>query len=553
MQRLLKGACALALVGMIASTALAQSKTRTHYKDIPADQAVNYLPRTGAGQQIYENVDARFWDWMGGDGSDGWWNYPGIGDDMEPAGTERTLVRYRYLACNNLPDAGSYSIDSVLWTSGVCPDCPACPWGNPLEVLPGSECTAILDRSGDPDPDVRVCEEVECKVDKATAPVLPDRLWFTLSPSVLPTDTDADGFFDLGPQTDIAEFAELGFTDMTMALQTDGDPEGNKVWYGCWWWGGDPYGGWYFKLWADPAGACCIKPLNDCVETSAANCANLGGQYVDDLSTCGPDLDGDGVVVRCDNCVGTANPLQEDCDGDKEGDACEPNPDDVDKDGDGSCNGVDPCPLDPDDDKDGDGDCADVDICPNDPDNDKDGDGQCGDVDPCPNDADDDKDGDGDCANVDICPNDPDNDKDGDGWCCFSGPGLEDECCNDPDKRLPGKCGCNVPDVDTDGDTVMDCNDICEGYNDLLDTDGDGVPDGCDDCPYDAPPEDTDGDGVCNSDDLCEGYDDNLDADQNQIPDCLENIPTVSTWGLVIMTLLLLTAWKVYFGRRAVA
>ena len=41
-----------------------------------------------------------------------------------------------------------------------------------------------------------------------------------------------------------------------------------------------------------------------------------------------------------------------------------------------------------------------------------------------------------------------------------------------------------------------------------------------------------------------------IDADGNSIPDCLERIPTVSTWGLVILTLLLLTAWKVYFGRR---
>jgi hypothetical protein len=31
------------------------------------------------------------------------------------------------------------------------------------------------------------------------------------------------------------------------------------------------------------------------------------------------------------------------------------------------------------------------------------------------------------------------------------------------------------------------------------------------------------------------------------------NVPTVSEWGLVIMTLLLLTCAKIYFGRRPVA
>ena len=46
---------------------------------------------------------------------------------------------------------------------------------------------------------------------------------------------------------------------------------------------------------------------------------------------------------------------------------------------------------------------------------------------------------------------------------------------------------------------------------------------------------DADGDGL---DGLCD------------IPD---NVPTVSEWGLVIMTLLLLTCAKLYFGRRPVA
>ena len=73
--------------------------------------------------------------------------------------------------------------------------------------------------------------------------------------------------------------------------------------------------------------------------------------------------------------------------------------------------------------------------------------------------------------------------------------------------------------------------------------------DACDPCPFDRGA-DSDGDGVCGSNDLCLAQDDRVDDDANGVPDCLEAIPTVSQWGLVVMTLLLLTAWKVYFGRR---
>ena len=65
-----------------------------------------------------------------------------------------------------------------------------------------------------------------------------------------------------------------------------------------------------------------------------------------------------------------------------------------------------------------------------------------------------------------------------------------DDCPNDPDKDAPGKCGCGVPDVDSDEDGVPDCLDECEldpdkvlkgvcgcGLPDDEDEDGDGVPD----------------------------------------------------------------------------
>ena len=83
-----------------------------------------------------------------------------------------------------------------------------------------------------------------------------------------------------------------------------------------------------------------------------------------------------------------------------------------------------------------------------------------GDVcDPCPYDAENDADLDGICADEDICPLDRYNDEDGDGIC---------------------------------GDV-----DICPGGDDNVDSDNDGVPDHCDDCPYDF-----DGDGDTDGHDL---------------------------------------------------
>ena len=63
---------------------------------------------------------------------------------------------------------------------------------------------------------------------------------------------------------------------------------------------------------------------------------------------------------------------------------------------------------------------------------------------------------------------------------------------------------------------------------------------------------DSDGDTVDDQCDVCPGEDDLADMDRNGIQDCLDPdfIPTVSTWGLVVLALLLLTVAKIYFGRR---
>ena len=160
-----------------------------------------------------------------------------------------------------------------------------------------------------------------------------------------------------------------------------------------------------------------------------------------------------------------------------------------------------------DDDVDGDGlDGRCGDPCPNDNPDDIDGDGVCDSDDPCPDDNPDDTDGDGVCDSDDPCPLDNPDDGDGDGVC-----DSDDPCPNDnPD--------------DTDGDGVCDSVDACPGADDNLESDGDGVPDCLDQCP-----------GV---------------NDAVYLPECANAIPTVSTWGLVVLSLLLLIGGKLYFGRR---
>lgn len=161
--------------------------------------------------------------------------------------------------------------------------------------------------------------------------------------------------------------------------------------------------------------------------------------------------------------------------------------------------------------------------------------------------------------------------------------------------EIPDCDGDGFPDLcddDSDGDGIVDPCDICPLGDDLIDTDKDTVPDACDPCPQDNP-DDTDGDSVCDSDDpcpldfaddsdgdtvcdsrdICPGEDDLLDSDgdgfvdcidqcpdeddgvdenRNGVPDCAERtefIPTVSEWGLVIMTLSLCILAKLYSRR----
>ncbi len=111
-----------------------------------------------------------------------------------------------------------------------------------------------------------------------------------------------------------------------------------------------------------------------------------------------------------------------------------------------------------------------------------------------------DGDGDGVIDACDPCPLDAADDSDGDGVC-----DSDDGCPTNPLKIVPGDCGCNNPEDDSDVDGVSDCVD------------------------------------------LCAGVDDAIFGEQ-----CASAIPTVDSWGLVVLTLLLMVGGKVYFQRSPV-
>jgi len=193
------------------------------------------------------------------------------------------------------------------------------------------------------------------------------------------------------------------------------------------------------------------------------------------------DSDGDGVCDADDNCPNDPNPLQENGDGDADGDACDACPIDAndDSDGDGVCDSDDVCPNDLNDDSDGDGICDSDDACPDDATNDTDGDGLCNKDDPCPNDFNNDSDGDGVCDSQDNCPADNPDDSDGDGVC-----DSDDACPND-----------NPDDADNDGLCDSDDNFPTDPDNDA---DKDGISGDIDNCPvvFNPQQKDTDGDGI---------------------------------------------------------
>ena len=170
----------------------------------------------------------------------------------------------------------------------------------------------------------------------------------------------------------------------------------------------------------------------------------------------------------------------------------------VDSDQDGVCDAYDTCPGSPDDfDEDGDGLPDDCDTC-----NDLLIGQACDDGAPCTFgdiydafcncvglQSGNDSDNDGVCDDYDICPG-------GDDYADEDGDGIPNNCdtCNDLTIGRPcddgnpctildviqADCGCSGFLMDNDGDGVCNWEDICEGADDNIDIDEDGIPDGCD-------------------------------------------------------------------------
>lgn len=121
----------------------------------------------------------------------------------------------------------------------------------------------------------------------------------------------------------------------------------------------------------------------------------------------------------------------------------------------------------------------------------------------------DDEDNDGVYDNLDTCPNEDSSGFDTDNDGCIDdsdGDGVGDNLDVFPNDSTEV--------IDTDDDGVGDNSDRCEGYNDSIDVDNDGIVDGCDDLL------DNDGDGVSNQDDVFpEDSTETVDNDEDGVGD----------------------------------
>jgi len=235
------------------------------------------------------------------------------------------------------------------------------------------------------------------------------------------------------------------------------------------------------------------------------------------------DSDDDGIPDALDNCPKIANGDQTNNDNDTHGDSCDncpdsANEDQIDTDEDSRGDICDNCPdtansLQDDRDADGAGDSCD--ICPNDEENDSDEDGICGDADNCLtiyNPGQNDADGNGIGDACDVVDSDVDSISD-----------EEDNCPDTP----------NAAQTNNDQDSYGDACDNCPTFfnQDQNDADGDGIGNICDNCWNLSNPDQLDLDKTCypppyfRADPLCGDACEIMDADGDNIPDDEDNCP----------------------------
>jgi len=304
----------------------------------------------------------------------------------------------------------------------------------------------------------------------------------------------------------------------------------------------------------EPAGPCRIGTT--CTMLNADGCASAGGtlplgvNILDDQVTCADsDFDGDGILAGVDNCPEDTNSAQANADGDAHGDVCDNcindvNDDQANADNDSLGNACDNCPtIDNEGQANADGDMH-GDVCDN-----------------CVNDVNDNQANSDTDSLGDACDNCPNLNNEDQADCGLNGVGDACDVNTDADALTDDCDNCaNMPNddqADGDADNVGDVCDNCplDANTNQADSDGDGVGDACDACPDDANKVepgncgcgladvgDNDGDGVLDCVDVCPGADDAV------FGDCRSAIPTVSTWGLVILTLLLMVGSKIAYG-----
>jgi len=437
-----------------------------------------------------------------------------------PVTDQRGFIR---VGCST--DVGAFEVQTVTDTDGdgvincldTCPNTPACASVNQTGCPTDGDADGVFDGcdtcpgtlAGDP-----VGANGCSTADEDADGVLNDADLCRGTPacalaSVLangcPADADGDGLFDgcdnCPGGNDLTDTDADGIPDCLDACPAAGDSDADGV-QDC-----------QDLCPADPLkiapGACgCGNVDTDTDADGAADCIDLCP--ADPLKiapgTCGcgnvdTDLDGDGVPNCVDGCVN--DPLKLDPG------VCGCGVPDADADADGVLDCIDTCPATP--------ACAAVNEtgCPVD----SDADGVFDGCDQCPGTFA------GDPVNANGCST---ADEDGDGVLNDADPCRGTPVCA---RASAAATGCPV---DADADGLFDGCDNCLGQNDLLDTDGDKIPDCLDTCPL---VEDTDDDGVQDCVDQCPNDPfkrdpgscgcGNPDADTNGngIPDCIDPAP----------------------------